>query len=276
MSTEYIINVSDENFEYEVIAYSQNLPVVVDFWATWCAPCRVLGPLLEKLAREAGGTFRLAKVDVDSNPHLASRFQVRSIPIVKAFVNGNMVSEFTGALPEPRLREFIQRIAPSEDNLFIEKGKSLLLDRQPIEAEKAFRQSLSKDPYNPAGMLGVMRSLLFQGEGEESLEIFKKFPASHEYSSVEKLVPLAEALRKFSSYIPDFDDPLDAAFYNAIRLIKRGNVEAAMDGLLDILRQDKKYKNGEARLVFLGLLELMGEDNPLTRQYRNELSIVLF
>ena len=107
MASGYIITVTEADFEYEVVAFSQQLPVVVDFWAEWCVPCKTLGPLLEKLADEAQGSFRLAKVDVDSSPNLALRYGVRSIPNVKAFRDGQVVAEFVGAQPEPRLREFV-------------------------------------------------------------------------------------------------------------------------------------------------------------------------
>src|SRR5512136_491822 len=107
MATENIINVSEADFEYEVLKFSQNVPVVVDFWADWCRPCKALSPMLEKIAHEAGGAFRLAKVDVDANPNLAILYNVRSIPMVKAFSNGQVVAEFIGLQPEDRVREFI-------------------------------------------------------------------------------------------------------------------------------------------------------------------------
>jgi putative thioredoxin len=276
MQSGHIIDVTEGNFEYEVIAYSQKSPVIVDFWATWCAPCRVLGPLLEKLTLEAQGNFRLAKVDVDQNQNLAQRYNVRSIPTVKVFKDGNMVSEFTGALPEPRLREFIQSIIPSQDSLQLEKGRSLLTARQGRNAEVVYRQILEKNRTQPAAILGLIKSLLLQGQGSEALALISNFPASRELIAAEILRPLAQVFSTPDSLNTYSDDPLEAAYFNALRLARRGNLEAGMDGLLDLLRQEKTYKNGEVRKVFLSLLELSGDDNPSTRQYRNELASVLF
>ena len=113
MSSDFIVSVTETNFEYEVIAYSQNTPVVVDFWADWCKPCMVLTPILEKIVNESQGGFRLAKVDVDANPNLALRFSVRTIPTVIGFSQGKKVSvDFSGLMPEPMVREFIGRILP--------------------------------------------------------------------------------------------------------------------------------------------------------------------
>lgn len=275
--SEFIIDVNESDFEYQVLAYSQQTPVVVDFWAEWCTPCRVLGPLLERLAHEAQGNFRLAKVDVDQNQSLALRYAVRSIPAVKAFRNGQMIAEFIGVQPEPKLREFIRSIAPSDSDLLLEKGNSFLTIYQPQQAEEAFRQALSITPDTPGGLLGLAKSLLQQGEAQESLQILRDFPPSREYASAQTLLPLAQALNAYqeSSY-EDSDHPLDAAFQNVFRLVKRKNIEAAMDGLLDILREEKQYRDGEARFVILGLLETLGNESEVTQQYRKELASVLF
>ena len=114
MATENIINVNETNFEYEVVAYSKNIPVLVDFWADWCQPCKTLGPLLEKIVEEADGSLRLAKVNIDQSPNLAMQFNVRSIPTVKAFIQGQVTAEFAGAQPEARLRQFISRLTPPQ------------------------------------------------------------------------------------------------------------------------------------------------------------------
>jgi putative thioredoxin len=277
VASDFIIDVSEADFEYEVLAYSQNVPVVVDFWAEWCVPCRTLGPLLERLAQEAEGDFRLAKVDVDQNSNLALRYGVHSIPAVKAFRNGEIVGEFIGLQPEPRLREFLRQIAPTESDLILEKGASLLASGDVPQAEDAFRQVLDLTPDSAPAWLGLAKSLLLQGRGAEANAILADFPASREYKVAELLRPLSQAWEAMedSEYIQS-DDPLDAAFHNALRLAKRGNIEAAMDGLLDILREDKHYRDDEARQVIVSLLELLGNDSAIARQYRRELSTVLF
>jgi putative thioredoxin len=277
MASDFIVDVTESDFEYQVLAYSQKVPVVVDFWASWCVPCKVLGPILEKLALEGQGSFRLARLDVDANPNLAMRFNVRSIPSVKAFRDGVVVSEFSGALPEPRVRDFIRAIAPAKDDLMIEKGLSLLRLKQPVEAEETFRQVLDDLPGNPPALLGLAKSLLFQGKSRESLEILQSFPPSREFNNAAVLLPLASALEKDANRDPfEIDNPLEAAYRNALRLFKRGNLEAAMDGLLDIMRQDKRYRNGEIHKVILGILELISTDEESVRQYRNELASILF
>lgn len=274
----FVVNVSEADFEYEVLAYSQQVPVVVDFWAEWCGPCRILGPTLEKLAAEAQGAFRLAKVNVDENPNLAVRFDVRGIPVVKAFRDGRVVSEFVGAQPEPRVREFIKSIAPGQSDLALEKATSLLDQRQPMSAELTFREVLESHPDHPVALLGLARSLMLQGTGEEAASILSRFPASKEFSKAELLRPLAEVMQKAERDDLEGDNmsPLDAAFIRSVRLVGRGNLEAALDGLLDILREDKRFRKGEARQVYLAILELMDSDSPTARQYRSELASVLF
>jgi len=248
MSTaDFIIDVTEADFEYQVLVYSQNVPVIVDFWAEWCAPCLTLGPILEKFAHQAQGDFRLAKLNVDENPNLAIRYGVRSIPVIKAFRDGEMISELIGLQPEARILEFIRSIAPSQSDLLVEKGFSLLAMQEASDAQESFLEALEDNDEDSRALLGLAMSLLLQGNGAESFQILEEFPTSREYKKAEVLYPLAEALLELE--IKDFeesDDPLEAAFHNAIRLVKRNNMEAAMDGLLDILRQDKHYADDRA------------------------------
>lgn len=276
MASNYIKIVTESDFEYEVIAFSKQVPVIVDFWAEWCRPCKTLTPLLEKYALESQGTFRLAKVNVDDNPNLALRFNVRSIPNVKAFRDGQVVSEFLGLQPEPRVKEFIRNLAPSQIDLLLEKGQSQLESMNWIEAGSSFRQFLTKSPNHPAGMLGLIKAYLMQGNFSEVSQILDEFPSSPEYAHMEILRPLFIALRRERSNQTIGDDPLHATYHNALHLIMRGNLPAAMDGIIDILRQDKQYHNDEARKVLLGLFEVLGDNHPLTQQYRRELAMVLF
>jgi putative thioredoxin len=276
MSSEYIKTVNEKDFEYEVIAYSNQTPVIVDFWAEWCRPCKTLTPLLEKIAEDAKGAFRLAKVNVDDNPNLALRFNVRSIPNVKAFRDGQIISEFLGLQPEPRVREFIRNLAPSQIDLLLEKGNSLLESMKWADAAEIYRQFLTKSLNHPGGTLGLIKAYLMQVKFSDARHLMDEFPPSPEYTRMQALNPLYEALVRMNSNPPGMDDPLDAAYSSAIRLVMRGNLPAAMDGLLDILRQDKQYHDGEARKVMLGLFEVLGSDHLLTKQYRQELALVLF
>ena len=276
MPSDFIISVNESDFEYEVIAYSTHTPVVVDFWAEWCTPCKTLTPLVERLAQEAQGAFRLAKVDVDENPNLALRFNVRSIPHLKAFRDEQVVAEFIGAQPEPRLREFLRTLATSQTDLSLEKGFSQIHSMDWRGAEKSFRQFLEKTPDYPPALLGLLKSVVMQGRIQEASDIQDAFPPSREFGASEALRPLLEALSYAQSAPAYGDDPLEAAYLNALRLVLRGNAAAAIDGMLDILRQDKHYRNNEVRRVILALLEALSDENPLTPDYRRELSSILF
>jgi len=276
MPSQYVIEVSEDDFEIEVLAYSNQIPVVVDFWAEWCAPCRILGPILEKLAEEGQGAFRLAKVNVDENPNLAMQYDVRGIPAVKAIYGEGVIAEFTGAQPEPRVREFLRQLAPSPADLYLEKGHSLLAGGEWGQAAESFRQALDKDPDHASALLGLAKSLIAQGDHLDALPILREFPASKEYNQAEQLLPLAKALAEHNQSKQDEDDPLEATYLHALDLVRRGNIPAALDGLLDVLREDKKYGDGKARQVFLGALTLLGDDGPQAREYRDELAAILF
>lgn len=274
--SEFIVDVNESDFEYEVLSYSQNTPVVVDFWAVWCQPCKVLGPMLERLTEEAGGAFRLARVDVDANPNLALRYGVRSIPTVKAFVQGQVAAEFAGLQPEPRVREFLARLGPpGEAALALEKANSLLADHQWSASEMIFRE-LDEAGRNPAVLIGLVKALLAQGKSGEAQFILNDFPASREYNQAELLRPLADAMMKHAKDTLPAENDLDFTFQRAVGLAVRGNHLAALDGLLDLLRQNKRYRGDRARQVFLGILELLGPNDPEARQYRAELASVLF
>ncbi|MDR3578217.1 MAG: thioredoxin [Anaerolineaceae bacterium] len=276
-TSEFIVNVNEADFEYEVLSYSQNTPVIVDFWATWCQPCKVMEPILEKLILEANGNLRLARVDTDDNPNLAIRYGVRSLPTVKVFSQGQVVSEFVGVQPETRLRDLLGKIMPpSPDNLAVEKANGLLFLHQWPAAEKMFREILGLHPDITPAQLGLAKTLLREAKITEALEILRSIPASREFSQAETLLPYANALKEFQEKTLADGTDLDTAFNNSIRLAGRNNLPAALDGLLDILRQDRHYHNDRARLVVLSLLELMGEEDPQTRQYRSELASVLF
>ncbi len=275
MPQSFIIDVTEADFEYEVIQYSQQTPVVVDFWAEWCIPCKTLSPILTKLTEESQGEFRLAKVDVDESPKLAQRYNVRGIPAVKGFRDGQMVAEFTGSPPEPQVRKFLNELIPSPSDLQLDKGESLLTMEKWGRAEEAFQQALDERKEQPGALLGLTKCLLAQGKGIEALNILNHFPASREFSSAQQLRPLAEALAS-QAQLPESETLIDATYSRALHLVSRGNLAAAMDGLLAVLKEDKRYRDDKARQVMVSIFEILGNQNPLTRQYRAELASVLY
>lgn len=276
-ASEHIIEVGESDFQYQVLAFSNQTPVVVDFWAEWCAPCKLLGPTLEKLAVEGAGAFRLAKVDVDANPSLAMQFDVRGIPAVKAIRGGQVIAEFTGARSEADVRDFLLALAPNPGSLTLDKGSSLLTKGEWNGAGKAFSEVLATSPDDAQALLGLAKSQLAQGNAFQALPILRAFPASKEYSSAEQLVPLAQAMADADAgSSQDESDNLHNAYQHTLRLVSLGNIPSAIDGMLDILRQDKGYRNGLARKLIVGMLHLLGEENSQTKAYRSELSSILF
>ena len=275
--SKHIVDIDEATFESEVILRSHEVPVVVDFWAPWFGPCRMLSPILERQAIEAGGTFVLAKVNVDDNPALSIRFGVQGIPAVKAFRYGEIAAEFVGAQPESMVQRFIEQLVPSETQQAIEEALSMLGTRHYQEAENAFREVLDKDEANADAALGLVESLLMSGKGREALEILEHFPAGTAWAKAERYKPLAELLVEAGQQEVGSDqDPMEASLHQSARLIERGNLEAAMDGLLGILREDKNYRGGWVKRVMLALFELLGDQDPRTRKYREELASILF
>jgi len=275
--SEFITDVSEATFEEDVLLRSHEVPVVVDFWAPWCGPCKMLSPILERLTIEAGGSFYLAKINVDENPNISIRYGVQGIPAIKGFINGEVRGQFVGAQPETLVKRFLDALVPSEAEKAIEEANSLLATRHWIEAERAFRDVFDENETNAAAALGLVKSLLMQGKGKNASAILQHFPAGTEWAIAERLKPLANYLAEVESNGPyPEDDPLAAEYYQSARLLVRSNMPAAMDGLLDLLRQDKNYRKGEPKAILLGIFELLGENDPLTRQYRDELASILF
>lgn len=279
---ENIIDVSEATFDQEVLARSYETPVVVDFWAAWCGPCRQLGPLLEKLAAEPGSNFILAKVDVDDSPSVSQQYNVRGIPAVKGFRDGRVVAEFVGAQPEGQVRQFLRKVAPSEGDRLLSEAHAFYLGRDWDRAEAAYQQVLAQFPGHMDAQIGLVRSLLMQGKGCAAADLLTDINGARYLDMVEKLQPLAGYLCRMNERetagngLAGDVASLAAQYRHAARLIRLGNLPAALDGLLEVLRQDKYYADGEAKAVVLGLFELLGNEDPLTRQYRGQLAMILF
>jgi len=256
-----VINVNQADFQTQVVDRSHQEAVLVDFWAPWCGPCRMLGPVLERLANEPNSAFTLAKVNSDNNQQLAMQYGVRGIPNVKAFVNGKLVDEFVGAQPEPMVRQFIQRLPKPA-------GKA-------ANGQTA-NGSQQAPAHDPASRLQQARDLLRKGDGCKALPALQDFPASPQLDAAGKLRPLAQFLCDAQQSHFNGPSDIDNLYRQSADAIRRREYSTALYSLLTIVHHDKTHRDGEARKVMLGLFELIGEDDHLTRAYRQQLASAIF
>lgn len=270
-----IITADETNFEFQVLEYSEILPVVVDFWAKWCLDCQQVSETLESLAVQYAGLFRLAQVDVEHNPQLTKSYQVHTVPTIKTFEKRSVTGQFEGKRNNQQIEDYLRKFVPGPESLLLEKAGCYLKDRQFSSVEDTCMEILELVPDNPPAKLLLAKSLLWQGEYLEALTILHHFPASREFQGAEKLAPLAEQLQALPS-LEVSGDPLEAIYTRALGLIEEDQIPAALDGLLEIIKQDRNYRGGNPQKAILGLFELLGETHPLTEEYRPLLANALF
>jgi putative thioredoxin len=283
--TAYIIDVTDQTFATDVIERSKRVPVVVDFWAEWCGPCRMLGPVLERLAQEFQGKFILAKVDVDSNPNVARQYRVQGIPAVKAFINGQLFNEFTGALPEPQVRKFLDGLLPSEADLLARQGYEWELSDQPAMAEEHYKAALAKEADHYPAKVSLGRVLLTQGKIDEGLAMLESIPEGIQERKIAEALIASAQFQRHATGQNEADlrakieaDPKDIASRYALAslLAAEGRYSEALEAFLEVVRRNRQYEDDGARKAMLALFTILGEDDPLTRQFRQQLANALF
>jgi putative thioredoxin len=281
---EVVVEVGEASFADEVIEASREQPVVVDFWAAWCGPCRVLGPTLEALAAEYGGAVRLAKVDVDANPGLASRYGISGIPAVKAFAGGELVSEFVGALPEPQVREFFAALLPSATDDAVQAAEAARAAGDLLEARRLFDEALEADPQHEEAALGLAELLLESGapaEAERAMQLASRFEASPRARRVEGLArfgSLGAGLDEgeLLGRIAQDEGDAEAHYRLGGLLAARGEWETALEELLATVRLDRALDDDGGRRAMLDVFNVLGNRDPLTEEYRRRLASVIF
>jgi putative thioredoxin len=280
----WIRDVADADFEREVLARSATTPVVVDFWAPWCGPCRTLGPLLERLAEEAAGEFVLVKVNVDESPRVAGAFGVRSIPTVLGFRDGAIVAEFAGAQPERAVREFLARVRPRPADRLAAEAARLAAAGDASGAETHLRKALEQDARHARALLALARVLAERGDAAEALALLGRVSA--EGALAQEAERLAARLRTTGDGVPDeaalrarvAANPSDlrARIDLGKALAAREDYDAALGELLAAVKLGPDLDDGAARKALLDVFALLGPRHPTTARWRGELAKALY
>ena len=264
------------DFERDVIERSRTLPVLVDFWAEWCGPCKVLGPVLEKLAGEQSDRWALAKLDTEAFPHISARYGIRSIPNVKLFVDGEVVDEFVGALPEPQVVEWLSKAIPSRYRAQLADARRLLDDGGAGTALELLRPIVAGEPDNHEALVLTARAVLPEDPVEAGALVEPVTLGSPHYDEAEAIRALWSSFARIDGpgLLPE--SPVQGAYVQAFGSARAGDFEAALEGLIEVVRKDRRYDDDGARKGCIAIFNLLGNDHDLTRRFRSALSRALY
>jgi len=281
-----MIDTTLERFKDDVIDASMQTPVVLDFWAPWCGPCKTLGPMLEKLEQQYGGRFRLVKVDTDAQPELAQHFRIRSIPTVFGIVNGQPVDQFQGALPESQVREFIDRLLPNPGDIEVEQAMQAIERGDHPAAVEHLQKAIASDPANDHARLVYAQLLLQDNDaGAAQAQLAFLSPESLQDPQVQEL--LEQARRQLAEgavppppglleRVADKPDDLQARLDLARHYIDQKAWSPALEQLLEIVRRDRAFGEDVGRKTMIEVFGLASAQPELVSEWRRRLSSVLF
>ncbi len=282
----YVTEATSDNFVDLVLQNSYRVPVLVDFWAEWCAPCRVLAPVLTKLADEFRGKFLVAKVNTDEQRDLATRYQIRSLPTVKLIRNGEVMDEFMGALPDSAVREFLDRYIERDSDKARQEAHAAHAVGDTERAVTLLKEAIAEDPDNYRVHQDLLGLLMEQRDYEAAEQILRSLPASRrsspEFTGLQNRLKFAAV----ATEAPSQDvllkaieaDPLDnqARYQLSAIHVVHGDYKAALQQLLVIMRRDRKFGDDAARKGMLAIFDMLGGQNPLVSRYRGLMSSALY
>jgi len=278
-----VVDVTADTFQSEVIERSRALPVVVDFWAEWCGPCRRLGPVLERLAQDGCGSFVLAKVDTDAEQVLAGQFSIRGIPAVKAFVGGEVVAEFTGVQGEGWLREWLAGLVPSDAAAFADAAAEALAEGDLDDAQAQVQAALGADATHARALVVAAEVSVMQGEFAIATDALSRLSSRDRDRYAADITRIEARIQSGGRSAEDWQaalarhpEDLDIQWGAAHALAAEGDPEGALKLLLAIVRTDRGYNEDGARKAMLALFQELGDRTPLSRKYRRKLEMTLF
>jgi putative thioredoxin len=285
-SSTTILDVTAATFEREVIERSKRTPVIVDFWAPWCGPCRLLGPKLEEAVRRSEGRLALAKLNSDEEPELALRYGIQGIPAVKVIVDGKIAGEFVGALPDAQLRHFLERFIPTEaDRLSQEAGRHESAGQWEA-ALRGYDAALALRPDLHAALTGRLRVLAHLRRWDEAQAAYDACPGplqlTDDVEAIKTTIELGRAAadgpskEELEARLRANPDDCEARYQMAMRDAAEGRHREALEGWLDIVKRDRQFRDDGARKMMLRLFGLIGARSPLTEEFRDKLARAIF
>ena len=269
-----------KDFRTEVLDASHQTPVLVDFWAAWCGPCRILGPILEKLASEEGVGWKLAKVDVDAHPDVSAEYGIRGIPHVILFVAGAPLDGFVGALPEPHVRRWLERVVPNKSEQAVRKaiegGKALLAEGKQGEARKALEKLLAEHPGHPEARLELAKVVVFDDPSRVA-DLLRGL------DFIGRPAEIAEAVGGFAELFAKLEGAPEVAsarggatYLEAIRFLRAKDFGGALEGFIAALRQNRDLDDDGPKRAAVAIFKYLGHHDPIVTRYRTELSGALY
>ncbi len=264
------------DFQKDIIERSRTIPVVVDFWAEWCGPCRVLGPILERLAAKSENRWALAKVNTDIHQEEAARYGIRSIPNVKLFIDGEVRDEFVGAIPEPSVVRWLEKVMPSPLRNDIAKAEELLKNGSMDEAVRLLSTVVAADPANHRARTMLARTILFT-DPFRALELVEGIePDSEFFDEAEAVRTLGAMLQRDGKPEVFPEGPMREIYRQATEAMKERRFDDALGKYIDVIRNDRFYDNDGARKTCIALFRVLGEEDPVTQRHRREFGSALY
>jgi putative thioredoxin len=277
----YIFEINEKNYQKIVIEGSESVPVLVDFWAEWCQPCKMLMPLLAKLVDEYQGKFLLAKLNTEEQQAIAMQFGIRSIPTVKVFKNGQPVDEFMGALPENQIRAFLDKHIPRESDGLLARADEMSRLGDLDGAAAMIEQARQQDPQSPRVLLADAAIKSIQGEIEQAQEVLSALPPDVQDSpeavslkanlQFQQVLQNAPAERDLESRVSNDGADSEDIYQLAAHKVRKGDYETALELLLKLLQKDRTYGDDAGRRGMLAVFDIIGASNPLVARYRGRM-----
>ena len=270
------MNYEVTDFSTEVVEQSHTMPVLVDFWAEWCGPCKVLGPVIESLAERHGDQWKLVKVNTELHQDIARQYGIQGIPNVKMFVDGEVKDEFTGALPEPMIEQWLKKALPSPHARQLQKALQLLEEGQTEASRTLLEDVLAAEPDNEQAAVCLARTYLDE-DPTRSLDLLISIePGTEFHDSAEVLRTIAGLFLHLDEPSRLEEDPVKPLYCRAIEHLRQGEYELALQRFIEVLEKNRGYDDDGARRSCVAIFGMLGEGHPTTRQYRRAFSNALY